>query len=353
MHCSITKIRRLCSKEKTIHTTGASLQLAPIIGDALNSVEILQQSISRLLTVLALCYLALLCLPTLANPSAKQVTITVETDIYHYAQQLLGDKSPLDIDDFSGANSQRDVVEFILVQKALTLGGADIVFDFELGNYDARNLKLLASGLLLISFDSMWLSSAQQIPDKVFISDPIIRRGEYFAGIYTADARDKPNIANLDDFKQLSIVSNKHWHVDWQTLNDIDPVRLVHEDEWITMAKLVSLGWVDAMLAPFTNNKPFSYQGSSYHISAVEGVKIALNDSRHFLISKQHPLGEYTFNALQKGLKIMRANGPIEKAYRQAGFLNEHVEHWPILNQDLVLPEPTLPSETNIKAKPF
>jgi len=50
---------------------------------------------------------------------------------------------------------------------------------------------------------------------------------------------------------------------------------------------------------------PFSYQGDNYKVVAIEGVKIALNDSRHFVVSRKHPYGQKTFIALQKGLKIL------------------------------------------------
>ncbi len=102
------------------------------------------------------------------------------------------------------------------------------------------------------------------------------------------------------------------------------------------MAKLVHLGWVDTMLAPFTKNFPFSYQGSDYTIVAFEGVKVALNDSRHFVVSRNHPHGKETFEALQRGIKILRKQGIIKKAYQQSGFFNEKVKGWHIINESLL-----------------
>jgi len=90
-------------------------------------------------------------LPTcLVWSSQAKIPITVETDVYHHALELIGDQKIVNIENFSGRNSRRDVVEFILVQKALALGGSTLEFTFTLGNYDARNIKLLQSGLLLI-----------------------------------------------------------------------------------------------------------------------------------------------------------------------------------------------------------
>jgi len=277
--------------------------------------------LSCLLAIFTVCY------------SQAKTPITVETDTYHFAQQIIADQKILSIEDFSGPNSQREVVEFILVQKALALGGSKIDFTFTLGNYDARNIKLLQSGLLLISFDSLWLSQVIKFSKSVYISDPVIRKGEYWAGLYTsADNNRALATKKLADISKLSIISNKNWYVDWKTVTQLAPKTLIHEEEWISMAKLVSLQWVDVMLAPFNLNQPFTYHGDRYDIRAIDGIKVALNDSRHFVISKKHPKGKETFIALQKGLKILRERGSIIKAFQQSGFFNDQVQEWTVIN---------------------
>ncbi len=268
-----------------------------------------------------------------AFAKSPSIDVTVETDIYYYAKEIIGDKDIMAVSDFSGVNSQRDVVEFILVQQALKLGGFDAEFNFLQGNYDGRNIKLLRKGLLLTSFDTIWRSALINDDSNVFISEPVIRKGEYFAGLYT----NKANLArlasmNLTHLNDISVVSSRDWHVDWITLQSFKPKQLLHESDWIVMAKTVSRGWVDVMLAPFTNQQPFQYSGPDYRIYAIPNIKIALQDSRHFVVSKHHPLGEAAFNALTKGLKILRENGTIERAYRQAGFLNSETESWRVIS---------------------
>jgi hypothetical protein len=274
--------------------------------------------------------------------SQQKVPITIETDIYNYAQEVIDQRDILTIQNFSGSNSQRDVVEFILIQQALALGGSNIEFSFTLGNYDSRNTKLLQSGLLLINFNSMWLSQLNEIKEDVYISDVIIKKGEYWAGLYTAlDNEEALTTKNLADFQKRTVISNKHWYVDWKTLTQLKPKTLTHDEEWLSMAKLVSLKWVDIMLAPFTTSRPFTYQAEDYKVIAIEGVKIALNDSRHFAISKKHPYGKETFLALQKGLKILRERGTITKAFQQSGFFNPKVKSWHTLNADFIEERPS------------
>jgi hypothetical protein len=264
-----------------------------------------------------------------AFSSKAKIPISIETDIYNYAQQVLGKESIETIEHFKHPHCLRDVVEFILVQKAIKLGGLELQYDFVLGDYDARNIRLIQHGLLLISFDSIWLNEASQYESDVFISEPVIRNGEFYAGIYVAPKRItelKPKLAH--GISELSFVTSEAWHTDVRTLTELQPKNLVIEADWLVMAKMVSNGWVDAMLAPFKSALPFNYQGRNYHIQAIEGYKIALQDSRHFVVSKKHPLGKQTFDALQKGLKQLRQSGYIERAYRECGFLNPSVDTW-------------------------
>ena len=262
------------------------------------------------------------------------VDISVETDIYYYAKDIIGNRAILDVTDYSGINSQRDVVEFILVQQALLLGGSNISFNFIQGNYDARNLKLLNEGLLLVSFDTLWKSATEKYKQNLYISEPLIENGEYYAGVYVSEKKLKElENSNSIQLSNFSIVSSRAWHVDWKTLEQLKPKKLLHESDWIVMAKMVSRGWVDGMLAPFKKQEEFSYIGPDYRIFAVPNVKVALEDSRHFVVSKNHPLGKETFKALQKGLQILRERGLIEKAYRQSGFINDDVKNWRVLRK--------------------
>jgi len=271
--------------------------------------------------------LFLCCFITLS--SNAKIPISIESDIYKYAQQVLGEESIESIDNFKHPSCLRDVVEFILVQKAIKLGGLNLEYDFVLGDYDARNIRLIQHGLLLISFDSIWLNEASQYEKDVFISDPVIRKNEFYAGIYVAPSKIstlKPKLAN--GITELSFVTSEAWHTDVKTLTALKPKSLVIEADWLVMAKMVSSGWVDAMLAPFKPTMPFEYTGKNYKIRAIDNFKVALQDSRHFVISKKHPLGKKTFKAIQKGLKQLRQSGDIERAYKECGFLNPIVEDW-------------------------
>ena len=62
------------------------------------------------------------------NGMAK-ISISVETDVYNHAQEVLGKESIESIEYFNHPNCIRDVVEFILVQKTMKLGGLNLEYD--------------------------------------------------------------------------------------------------------------------------------------------------------------------------------------------------------------------------------
>lgn len=283
-------------------------------------------------------FLLLIC--SLVQAETLKTVITVDRDVFEDSRRFLNGRDPLRITDFSTSYARRDVVDFILIQQAVALGGITLQVRFEPGNYDARNLRSISNGFLLIGLDTFWLSELEKLRDKLYISDALIARGDYIAGLYTSPHNSRALATNsLAQLRQLSAVSSSRWRADWVTWQQIGPQKLLDEASWPSQAKLVSKGWVDVMLAPFLPEMPFKIQTEDYDLIAIPGVKIALYDSRHVAVSRSHPDGERVFNALQRGLKLLHQQGRIRKAYTEAGFYHPDVERWILLN-----PLPAQPS---------
>ena len=187
---------------------------------------------------------------------------------------------------------------------------------------------MLETGELLLSFDTYWLSDARALKDKVWISSAVIKKGQYLAGIYTSPSNSKVfSLKTLSDLKELSAVSTPKWHTDWQTMSALPLKELIREDEWLSQARMVHMQWVDFMLMPFVNSKDGVYKLEQIQLKLVPGVAILLNDSRHFVVSKNHPAGAEAYAALQRGLEKLEKNGRIQQLYRQAGFLVDQTQY--------------------------
>jgi hypothetical protein len=261
------------------------------------------------------------------------ITIYIRDDVYIDYQSFVGDRDVTTIDSFSGTTIRRDVVDMIIAQQALKLGGFKHKFKYASGKVNFRNTKMLQKGKLLISFDSYWLEDAKILQEYLYISHPVIRKGEYIAGIYTSPNNTKVlNIKSLQDFTSLTAVSTPKWRTDWKTLETLPLKELIREDEWLSMARMVNIQWIDFLLMPFHSSPDQSFTLENITLIPVQNIGIELSDSRHFVISKKHPKGKEAFEAINKGLTILREHGLIHKAYQQAGFFVDK-SHLNIINR--------------------
>ena len=252
---------------------------------------------------------------------ANVIDIYIRDDVYKDYTTFVNNRDVISIDDFSGNSIRRDVVDMIIAQQALNLGGFDYQFNYIPGKVNFRNTRMLETGKLLISFDSYWLTDAHAKANFLYISKPLIRRGEYIAGIYTQSGREnKLKLNKLADFKRLSAVSTPKWRTDWNTLSALPLKELVIEHEWMSMARMVNSGWVDFMLMPFHSTPDKHFRLDKINLVPLPNVAVELKDSRHFVISRNHPLGKEAYIAIEKGLTQLRKSNAITRAYTQAGF---------------------------------
>lgn len=277
--------------------------------------------------------LGLLLLQATAVAAAEQVDIYIRDDVYEDYLKFLDNRDVLSIMEFNSPYLRRDVADMVVLQQALALGGFNKKFNYIPGKVNFRNTKMLETGELLLSFDTYWLSDANRISDKIYISDPVIKKGQYLAGIFASPANKKVfAVKELSQLADLSAVSTPKWQTDWLTLSDLPLKELIQEDEWLSQARMVHMQWVDFMLMPLFKAPDGLYQLEKIQLKMVPNVAILLNDSRHFVVSRLHPDGSAAAKALNVGLKKLRNKGKIELIYRSAGFLVDH-KKYNILNR--------------------
>jgi hypothetical protein len=282
-----------------------------------------------------ICFILLmLCSPF---SQAEQIEIYIRDDVYEDYLKFVDGRDVLSIKEFHSPYLRRDVADMVVLQQALALGGFNKTFKYIPGKVNFRNTKMLENGELLLSFDSYWLVDAKLLAEKIYISDPVIEKGQYLAGIFASPDNKKVfSVSSLAHLSELTAVSTPKWQTDWHTLSKLPLKQLVREDEWLSQARMVHMQWVDFMLMPLFNTPDGSYQLEKIQLRMVPKVAILLNDSRHFVISRQHPEGDAAFRALNEGLKKLRATGQIRRIYHSAGFLVDHTNYH-ILNVRTVM----------------
>ncbi|GLS04322.1 hypothetical protein GCM10007860_14690 [Chitiniphilus shinanonensis] len=282
--------------------------------------------------------LAGLALAWLPGARAEQsITILTQQDVYNDYIRFIGKRDPLTLTHFSGPGSRRDVVELVLTQQALHLGGLRqpiklVKVDHSSDSY-SRFLREILSGTATLGGNTAWLVDLQEIKDKIYISPPLIRQGEFEAGLYTAPGNQKALAADsLAKVQKLTAVVADSWRPDVATLQGLGMANVLMTQSWDSMVGMVAKQRADVLLAPFQATPDMSLQVGSQRFLPIPKVKVGLQGSRHLFVSRLAPNGAQAAEALEKGLAILRGRGLIERAYIESGFFNTRTETWQRLN---------------------
>ncbi|KAF0812944.1 hypothetical protein IGB42_02794 [Andreprevotia sp. IGB-42] len=277
----------------------------------------------------------------LLSPAAfatdEAITILTQQDVYNDYLQFIGKRDPLTLTRFDGEGARRDVAELVLVQQALALGGLKrqvklVKVDNSSDSY-SRYLKEILSGNATIGGNTAWLVDLKPIEDKVFISPPLIRQGEFEAGLYTTPDNSKAIAARtLAQVQQLTAVVAESWKPDVTTLDSLKFGQVLKTQSWDSMVGMVVKHRADVLLAPFQPTPDMSLEAGGHKFVPIPNVKVGLQGSRHLFVSKLAPAGKEAALALEKGLSILRERGVIERAYKESGFFNTRTANWNRLN---------------------
>lgn len=244
----------------------------------------------------------------------------------HPIGELLIGKDVVEIDDYSLPQLGRGGVEYILLHKALTLGGYSAPIRYvDRVNYE-RSLLYLDTGNAFSMSQTVWLRDAEV--NDLYISDPIIRNGEHVKGVYCLpDREDVLSVESLEQLRQFRTAISVHWAVDWDALVEFKlPFDNVIEIE--RMYSMLFAGRIDYRFLPFPPTSDLSRKKGDITLYPVPNLKLVLPGSRHFVVSKSYPDAENIFRAIQKGVKILRERGEINRAFIEAGFVNPRVKSW-------------------------
>lgn len=283
-----------------------------------------------------------ICLITLVVASARATesepfSIRIKANVLAEFRQLIPEArqdliKSLEPVEYSHSHAAREMAETQIVLRALAIGNYSRSLELlpMVSDYQSQ-LDHLLSGKVAMVIDSVWRKDAEALSDRIFMTEPVFLPGQYHAGFYT----HPETLALLPesglDFSKLSAISNHSWSADWQLLTQLKLARLEHVETWPVTFKAVYYRKVDFMLAPFSYNPGLELNWHNMVLVPIEGYKASFSDSRHFLIGKSRP-GSKTFSeALNKGLRVMRNSGEIERIFTESGIFNSQVKTWQAL----------------------
>ncbi|GLQ32001.1 hypothetical protein [Litoribrevibacter albus] len=176
----------------------------------------------------------------------------------------------------------------------------------------------------------MWESD---FDESVYKSAPFIRKGEFEKGIYTtADSDLHKGTCDLAILQKLAPLTENSWGTDIEVLNHMQFKTIHTASRYNLLFKMLNKKRADFILLEFSSESTtLAHRDPSGDLYPVEGIKVVFPFSRHFMVSKKHSHGQRIYNALQKGLKILRKNGTIEKALYQSKLKLERVKDWKVI----------------------
>lgn len=268
-----------------------------------------------------------------ASDTTYPLAISIYEDIYADYRKFVQGRDVASIDYYGGSGARRDVIEVVLLQQALQLGGFKEPLELRDEQNYLRTLRQIADGELISSGASVWYSDVLNMPELFHISQPVINEGEFVVGFYTSPTNEKALAAKtLDDLRQLRAVSSVQWYADVATLKQLGINHLYFTTDWKHMVRMVNAQRADFTLAPFQASPGKRIVLEGMELIPIEGIKVAINGTRHWPVSRRHPRGEEFYEALQKGITVMRQQGIIRKAYSQSGFFHPDVDAWHLVN---------------------
>lgn len=284
-------------------------------------------------SILAHSYWLLITVIPCTGVAGQTIVAAVDEDIITDYQLFVGERDPLLIDYYGGPGARRDVIEIVLLQQALHLGGFEGKVVLRPENSYLRILKLIQDGQVPISGALMWRDDIKPYTKAFFKTKALVNEGEFIAGLYTRENNTRALSATTpEQIRQLSAASNDHWQADVATLKALGVKKIYYATYWVQIVRMVVAGRADITLAPFQSNADMKVHVENLELVPIPGIKVTLPGSRHWPVSKKHPRGQELFTALEKGIALLEKQNIIQRAYEECGFFHPAVKDWTLLN---------------------
>ncbi len=232
---------------------------------------------------------------------------------------------------FKGRPNHRMMVDLSLICQAFKAANFDIQIALLIVPNYSRSLRDVSNGTMLMPAETIWKEDVQGNPN-VFISQDIIRYGEFEKGLYTIVSHPLQKMALEDiDFTQYSAITFRNWRHDLQALLQVTP-KVLTSIQYDSIVNMLAAGRADFSLIEFSGGKDFIFNHKGTLVKPVNGIKVRIMDARVFVMSKEVANSRMIFSALQTGLSKLRQANKIRPQYVTHGMINPQVANWKVAN---------------------
>jgi hypothetical protein len=220
-------------------------------------------------------------------------------------------------------------VDFVLQLQALAAGGLDFDYELHVVPNNERAKNEVVQGYADLSGETAWDSEIEAWGDAVIATSAVIRGGEFEKGLYVLPANQAMlGITSLEGLRPFVAATVVSWATDMRALQSMHVRRIerVFKDEGLF--PLLQQRRADFTLLEFASTPDLGVTRGGVRLVPVPGWKVSLPGSRSWIISSRSPHARQIATALEHGLQALRAEGRIERAYRESGFFNPKVSGW-------------------------
>lgn len=228
------------------------------------------------------------------------------------------------VDEFKSKHSLRGAIELIIICKAFHLGGLDIILDFYPSPNYSRSLVLANQGKIHIPGETIW---KDEIDESLFyVTKALIEIGEMKKGLFTLGEHPMlTQVKTKQDLEKYVGIAPDKWTHDWQVISRLTP-QLLNAPSSVAVHKMIAKGRADFTLGEF--NTDMKIRLENVVLVPIPNMYVSLQQSRHFIIRKDVRHSKLIFEALEKGLALLKKQNFISQAYAASGFIPADIRNW-------------------------
>ncbi len=255
--------------------------------------------------------------------------IAVSTLVAESLKKWTCDVPLASIERFDHPSANRPTVDLVLQLQALAAGGLD--FDYEIHPHanHGRAVIEVQQGYADLTAETVWDSEIARQNEGLLSSQCVIRDGEFEKGLYVLPGNARLLHANLPDaLPEFVGATVFNWPVDLQLLENMGLKRIEKASKAENLFQLIQAGRADFALLEFASTPDMSVENGGVKLVPIPECKVSLPGGRSWIVSRRSPHAAAIVSSLNAGLAALRAEGRIERAFRECGFFHRKVARW-------------------------
>ena len=266
------------------------------------------------------------------SPHLGIIRVAASDEISNEYAHLTRTQQCADDNDILSTHHARGTIELIIICRALQITNSTAALQILPAPNYGRALRMVENNEADISAETIWSFDIQD--DIVYRGSAIIPWGKFEKGIYTIERHPMLKIpAAQIDLNNYKAVTIRDWRADWQALSGITS-QIYSATRLSSRFSMLEAGRADFTLLTFPNTKDLSITIKDLTMRPIEGLKVKLPHSRHFVVSKKTQHGAALHQQLEQGIKQLQQDGTITKLLGHVGLNNKHTKNWKVINRE-------------------